>query len=83
MLHFVQPPVVNSKQANKRVVYWKITVSFPEIKSLEFKVATLSEFALLTSINYITLRKIVYDKNYHSKKYDTAFKHISITPVYV
>ena len=83
MIHFVPTQSLDTKQSpKKRVIYWKVTVAFPQIKPLEFKVSTLSEFALLTGINYITLRRIVYDKNYHSKRFDTVFKYITINPVY-
>ena len=82
MLHFVPPPVDSTNQDNKKVIYWKVTLAFPQIKPLEFIVSTLSEFALITGIKYLTLRKIVYDKSYHSKRFDTVFKYVSITPVY-
>ena len=84
MLHLVsEPTLTNTNKEKKRIIYWKVVIALPQINPLEFKVSTLSEFALLTGINYITLRRIVYDKKYNSKKYDTLFKHVSITPVYV
>ena len=85
MLHFVPPSLNNSNNTNQdkqKIIYWKVTLAFPQIKPLEFIVSTLSEFALITGINYLTLRRIVYDKSYHCKKFDTVFKYISITPVY-
>ena len=83
MLHLVPPPTdTNSKKNKPRLVYWKVVIAFPHVNPLEFKVSTLSEFALITGINYITLRRIVYDKQYKSKKYDTLFKHTTITPIY-
>lgn len=80
MLH-LDTPCVNNKN-KPRLVYWKVVIAFPHINPLEFKVSTLAEFALITGIKYVTLRRIVYDKNYNSKKYNDLLQYTTVTPVY-
>lgn len=81
MFQFVPPSNAINKNKQK-VIYWKVTFTFPQMNPLEFKVRSIKEFSKITGIKDITLRKIVYDKKYHSKKYDTALKYMTIEPVY-
>ena len=43
MFQFV-PPSNTINKDKQRVIYWKVTVAFPELNPLEFKVRSIKEF---------------------------------------
>ena len=81
MLTFeVQP---NDNPKHKRIVkYWKLTIQFPNLNKMEFRVRSTNEVANITGIPLQTLKKILYDKTYNTKKYNEFIKYVECVPVY-
>lgn len=82
MLHFIEPPELKQTNKNNNILYWKLTVSFPNANPLEFKCSSLAQLANVLGIKETTLRKIIYKPAYHSKKYHELLKYVSLTPQY-
>ena len=84
MLHLIPTDITSNKTSNKKaILYWIVSIEFPGMNPLQFSVSSIKHFSIITGIKDTTLRKLVYDKNYNSKKYGDAFKHIKLAPVYV
>ena len=82
MLHFIEPVDLQQTNKNNNILYWKLTVSFPNIKPLEFKCSSLNQLSHILGIRDTTLRKIIYKPSYHSKKYQELLKYITLTHQY-
>ena len=82
MLEF-EPQQITNRPLEKRMVrYWIITFTFNNIQPIEFKVRSLPQFATLSGIPIATLKHIVYNTNYHSKKYADFMKYCQFQAVY-
>ena len=81
MLHYIEPTSINNN-ANTTITYWKLTIALPNVKPLDFKVRSIKQLATILEMNETTLRKIVYDKHYHSKRYEDFLKYVTLTPQY-
>ena len=81
MLHYIEPVSTNNTN-NNTIVYWKLTIALPNVKPLDFKVRSIKQLASILEMNETTLRKIVYDKKYHSKRYQDFLKYVRLTPQY-
>ena len=82
MLQFVYPDIEPNKNEPRRIIHWKLTLLVPEIRPLVILATSLKMIAETLGIKEITLRKILSDENYNSKKYKETMKFISIEPVY-
>ena len=78
----VIPPKSKVCKSIKYPIYWKIVIKIPNFNNLECKIHSLQELSNVTGVNQSTLQKILYDKNYNSKKYKEALQMIKIEPVY-
>ena len=81
MLHYMEPVSTNNKN-NSIITYWKLTIALPNVKPLDFKVRSIKQLATILEMNETTLRKIIYDKHYHSKRYEEFLKYVTLTPQY-
>ena len=82
MLHYIEPPNLNKPKNLNNITYWKLVISFPHTKPLEFKVASLKQLADILEIKETTLRKIVYEPQYNSKKFKELLTYVSISAQY-
>ena len=84
MLHFIEPQNTTPTNNNGKpcITYWKLVIQLPNVNALEFKVSSIKKLADIIGIKETTLRRIVYDQGYHSKKYDEFLKCITLTPHY-
>ena len=82
MLHYIERPQENTSNTKQHILYWKLSINFPNIVPLEFKVASIKQLADVLGIKETTLRKIVYSENYNSKRYGDFLKHVTLTPHY-
>lgn len=81
MLQLISPKRKRDKPL-KYPIYWKLIVKAPAFKPLVYRVDSLQELGHYTGVNQSTLQKIIYDKDYHSKKYSEALKIVEFQPVY-
>ena len=72
----------NETNDKKKIIYWKVSIKFPDLNPLEFKVLSINELSKIIGMKDITLRKIVYDKKYKSRKYAEMVKYLKVEPVY-
>ena len=63
--------------------FWMVEINFDHIQPICLKYKSLHQIAEHWKIKDATLRKIVYDSNYHSKKYIDLVNHINIYAVYI
>ena len=82
MLQYIEPPSLKQPRKNNNILYWTLTISFPNIASLSFKVFSISQLANILEMKEVTLKKILYNPSYNSKKYAIMLKYVSIAPVY-
>ena len=83
MLHFIEPqPTATTDQNNTVITHWKLTIALPNVRPLEFKVRSIKQLANVLEMNETTLRKIVYDKKYHSKRYEDFLRYVTLEPQY-
>ena len=82
MLQYIEPSDLNKPKNNHNITYWKLVISFPNTKPLEFKVSSLKQLTGILGIKESTLRKIVYTPGYNSKKYEELFKYVALSPQY-
>ena len=68
--------------AKNKVRYWIVTFTFQNIQPFEFKVRSLPELATVSGIPLQTLKRIIYDPDYHSKKYSDFLKYVEFQAVY-
>ena len=69
-----------SETTNKRVCGWMVNLSIPNVEfpGLHFK--SIKAMTSAFRIKEPTLRKLVYDKNYKTKKFVEFKKYVLITP---
>ena len=84
MLTFEQQNVRNRNIniSKRNVRYWIITFNFNNVQPIEFKVRSLPEFANVVGIPIHTLKKIIYDNDYNTKKYIDFLKYTTFQAVY-
>ena len=67
----------------QKIDFWMVEINFDHIQPICLRYKSLRQIADHWNIKDATLRKIVYDTNYHSKKYIDLINHIKITAVYI
>ena len=82
MLQIVQPTIQYDKTQPRRIIHWKMIVKLPELLPVVFIANSLRDIVNFLGIKEVTLRKILFDKTYHSKKYSETLKYVSFEPVY-
>ena len=83
MLQLQVPQIKNyQKSKQPQVRYWIITFQFNNVQPIEFKVRSLSEFSTISGIPIHTIKKLIYDNEYHSKKYSELLKYTNFQAVY-
>ena len=76
MLEFERQPSSDPKR--KRIVkYWLITIKFPNLNNMSFRLRSTGEVADVTGIPLQTLKKMIYDKdNYKTKRYKEFMQYV-------
>ena len=81
MLEFEYPPI-EDKSRKKVVRYWLVSLKFENVKPMEFRVRSITDICEITGIKVNTLKKILYDESYQTKRFNELLRFASFTPVY-
>ena len=80
MLQFEIPQNKNPK-FNRVVRYWIVIFRFPNLQPIEFRVRSIPELSVITGIPVQSLKRIIYDNKYNTKKYADFLKYCEFNPI--
>ena len=66
----------------KSIKYVIARFKFKSLPAFDIEYHSIEYLADKLKINVNTLKKIIYNKNYKSKKYDDLIKYVEFIPVY-
>lgn len=68
---------MKGNRTNPRKCPFIVEINLPNLKPIQVKAQNIRELSNLLGIQYNTLRKIIYNENYKSKRYQFALEQIN------